>query len=500
MTSPTNDDRWSSAMFACCRDDFPVNAPSRRGFLGATAAFAALGATAAPTLPARAQAADNPEVARLQQARRILIKDGVVLTLDRQVGDFARADVLIEDGKIREIRPDIAVPADAVAVVNAADHIVVPGFIDTHSHSYQGILRNILTSALLNPDYNRDVQTTLTPAYTAVDAYAGVLLSALGFIDMGTTAIVDISQCSHTPEHSDAMIQALQDSGIRAVYSYHRGAGPAQQYPQDIRRLQRDYFNSRDQLVTLALTANLNASVYSLAREIDVPVVQHLVGADLNRQVRDLGGLMRPGDEYIHCIGIDDSTWKLLKESGANVSLCATIDMTMGHGTPTIQDALDHGFRPSLSSDHGVTIAQDMFTLMRTSFMFQRQQMLQRARRGEQNLPPLLTPRDMLEFATIAGAHCANIADKVGTLTPGKEADIVLLKADRLDVWPLSNAPGVVANLMNPSHVECVLIAGKVRKWQGSLVGIDLARVTQMAKEARDSLMRRTNFKIDLLA
>ena len=450
--------------------------------------------------PVTAQS-DDPELARLQAQNRILLKGGVVLSLDRQVGDFAEADVLVESGKIREVRPNIAISAEGAAVVDAANRIIVPGFVDTHSHSYQGLVRNIMPNGLLNPDYNRDIQNVLTPVYEAADAYAGVLISALGFIDMGTTAIVDISQCSHTPEHSDAMIRALQESGIRAVHSYHRGAGPAHQYPQDIRRLQRTYFNSKDQLLTLALTANLNAPLYALAREVGVPVVQHLVGADLNKQVQDLAqaGLMRPGDEYIHCLGINDTTWKLLKDQGANVSLCSTIDMTMGHGTPTIQEALDHGFRPSLSSDHGVTLAQDMFTLMRGTLMFQRLQVLQRARQGEQNLPPLLTSRDLLEFATISGARCANIDSKVGTLTPGKEADIVMLKADRLDIWPLSNAPGAVVNFMNPGQVETVFIAGKVKKWRGSLVGIDVARVVRTVQEARDAVMRRAKFKVDLL-
>ena len=124
------------------------------------------------------------------------------------------------------------------------------------------------------------------------------------------------------------------------------------------------------------------------------------------------------------------------------MSLCATIDMTMGHGTPTIQEALDHGFRPSLSSDHGVTIAQDMFTLMRDDLHVPAAAGPAAPPPGEQNLPPLLTCRDLLEFGTIAGARCANLDSKVGTLTPGKEADIVMLRADRLDVWPLSNAHG----------------------------------------------------------
>ena len=115
-----------------------------------------------------------------------------------------------------------------------SNRILIPGFVDTHSHSYQGLLRSSLANGLVDPDYNRDVQNKLTPAYTPDDVYAGVLITALGFIDMGTTAIIDLSQISHTPEHSDACISALQDAGIRAVYGYSRGAGREQQWPQDI--------------------------------------------------------------------------------------------------------------------------------------------------------------------------------------------------------------------------------------------------------------------------
>ena len=264
--------------------------------------------------------------------------------------------MLIEDGKIREIRPNIEVSTDAAAVVDASNRIIIPGFVDTHSHSYQGLVRNILANGLLNPDYNRDIQTTLTPVYSADDAYAGVLLSALGFIDMGTTAIVDISQCSHTPEHSDAMIRALQEAGIRAVYSYHRGAGDKHQYPQDIKRLAEDPFqlqgpaadpgaDRQSQRQRLFARARGRRAGRAASRRQGPQQAGHRAAA---------GKLMRPGDEYIHCIGINDATWKLLKDAGAEVSLCAPIDMTMGHGTPTIQEALDHDFRPSLSSDHGV--------------------------------------------------------------------------------------------------------------------------------------------------
>jgi 5-methylthioadenosine/S-adenosylhomocysteine deaminase len=479
-------------------------AASRREFLKSGAGLMASG-LAAQALPdaaiAQGSSTAEAELSRLLWQRRILIRGGVVLTLDRQLGDFAQADILIEDGKIREVRPNIAVSGDAAAVVDAANRIVIPGFIDTHSHSYQGVLRSIMPNGLLEPDYNRDVQTTLTPAFAPADVYAGVLMTALGLIDMGTTAIVDLCQISHSPEHSDACIRALQDSGIRAVYAYSRGIGPATQYPQDIARLQRTYFSSKDQLITLALGLGLDPKLFAVAREAGVPAVLHLVTQSLSGPFLELGraGLLRPGDEYIHCLNLTPDAWRLIRNSGGHISICAAIDMAMGHGTPAVQEALDHDLRPSLSSDHGVTIAQDFFSVMRTTFTFQRMQIFTRRRSGERNVPPLITCRDVLEFATIEGARCANLDGKVGTLTPGKEADLLLLQADRLNLWPLNNAPGTVVNLMSPANVETVFIGGKVRKWHGNLVGVDVPRTMRLAEEARDAVMRRANFSVNFL-
>ena len=490
----------------CCGPDVsPAPAPSRRALLTASAGLAA-GAAALPFLSdsARAQAAGaNADglLTRVQGQRRILLKGGVVLTLDRGIGDFAQADVLIEDGKIREVRPSVAISNDDAAVIDATNRIVVPGFIDTHHHFYQGLLRSILTNGLLNPDYSRDIGNTLTPAYAPADAYAGVLVTALGMIDMGTTTAVDTSQVSHTPEHSDACIRALRESGMRAVYAYWRGSGPDMRYPQDIVRLQRTYFSSQDQLLTLALGAVLDTNVFTYAREVGVRCVSHGVSNNTERTLLELGraGLLRPGDEYIHCTHLSDTAWRLLKDTGARISIAAPIEMAMGHGLPPIQAALDHGIRPSLSSDVDATMAQDPFTIMRAAFTLQRLMLLQRARGGEQNLPPLLTCRDVLEFATIEGARCAGLESKVGTLTPGKEADIVMLTADRLNVWPLNNAPGAVVNVMNPSNVDTVFIAGKVKKWRGNLVDVDAARVLRVVQEARDAVVRRSGFQMNLL-
>jgi 5-methylthioadenosine/S-adenosylhomocysteine deaminase len=203
---------------------------SRRTFLKASAGVAA-SAPFAPllSLPAAAQTSDA-ELAAVQRSRRIRLARGIVLTLDRQAGDFETADVLIEDGKIRAVSPTIA--ADDAVVVDCSNRIIIPGLIDTHVHSYQGLLRSTLPNGLVEPDYNRDIQNNLTLAYTPSDVYVGELITALAMIEMGTTTIVDIAQISHSPEHSDACIRGLQESGIRAVHAYARGAGPAARYPR----------------------------------------------------------------------------------------------------------------------------------------------------------------------------------------------------------------------------------------------------------------------------
>jgi cytosine/adenosine deaminase-related metal-dependent hydrolase len=196
---------------------------------------------------------------------------------------------------------------------------------------------------------------------------------------------------------------------------------------------------------------------------------------------------------------LSDDSWKVIRDSGGRVSLSTPIEMAMGHGMPGIQGALDHGIRPSLSSDVDVTMGQDPFTVMRSTFTLQRLLALQRIQKNDPSPPKLLTCRDVLEFATIEGARCAGLDSKTGSITPGKEADLVLLQADRLNVWPLNNAAGCVVNLMGISNVESVFIAGKARKWRGALVGVDEARVKRIVADGRDGVLRRANVPLNLL-
>ena len=241
---------------------------------------------------AAALAAPTTRVAFAQPART-LIKGGVVLSLDRDVGDFETADVLIENGKIVAVRPNIS--ADA-AVIDGANTIVLPGFIDTHHHFYQGQLRNVLPNGLL-ADYFRDISGAATNLYRPEDAYIGNLIGAVRSIDAGITTITDLSQVSNTPEHSDALIKGLKDSGIRAIYAYSRGSGAGARYPGDAERIRAQHFASADQLVTMALGTAINKDQWLLARRLGLRIFTHVVGGN-------------PGvgpDELMKQLAVDDS-------------------------------------------------------------------------------------------------------------------------------------------------------------------------------------------------
>lgn len=466
---------------------------SRRTVLNSAAVTAA-----GLALPAGSLAADADETARLLGQPRILLKRAIVLTLDPAVGDFASGDVLIENGRIAQIAANIDASPDSAFIAELPNRIIIPGFVDTHSHSYQGLLHSLLPSGIVDPDYNRDIQNNLTLHYRPEDVYAGVLITALAMIDNGTTTIVDISQIAHTPEHSDANIKALQDAGIRAVFAYSRGA-PGSRYPDDLIRLRNTYFNSADQLLTVAMATSTDPKTFEFARRVGVRSVLHIRVNSEPLLALGRAGLLRPGDEFIHCTHLTPEAWALIRDTGGRTSHSPPLEMAMGHGYPAIQDCLDHGLRPSLSSDHSATVVQDMFGIMRAAFDLQRLAILQRAMRKEQNLPPLLKPRDVLSFATIEGARCAALDSRIGTLTPGKEADLVVLRADRFDTWPRNNAYGTVASLMNPGHVEAVFISGKAKKWRGSLVGVDTQRVLNVVEQSRNDVLRRGNFTVPLL-
>jgi 5-methylthioadenosine/S-adenosylhomocysteine deaminase len=471
---------------------------SRRAFL----CTSAVGAVAAPAIAASLTSPAAAQQAPAASGRAILIKGGCVLTLDRAAGDFEQADVLIEGGKISAVRPSIT--AANAEVIDAANTIVMPGFVDTHRHMWQGILRNVLPDGSLD-DYIRVVQRTFGAHYTPDDVYAGDYFSALGAIDTGVTCVLDWSHIHNTPEHTDAAVKALNDSGVRAVFAYGNpqtasgqwGDAPRHKFPDDIARLRRQYFSSEDQLVTLYMAAPSAApdvilKSFQAARDVGARISIHVgVGergkAALLMRLNESKAL-KSDTTYIHCCTLNDTEWKLIADTGGTVSIAGYVETLMGHGNPPTQKAIDFGIRPSLSVDVETSVPNDFFTQMRTIFSLQKNEVWARRLAGDRNPPKFLTAREVLEFATIEGARANGLDRKIGTLTPGKEADIVLLRTDRLNVMPMNNAVGAVVTSMGPQNVDTVLIGGKVMKRNGQLVGVDYNRLTRLGNETHDRL------------
>jgi cytosine/adenosine deaminase-related metal-dependent hydrolase/ribose/xylose/arabinose/galactoside ABC-type transport system permease subunit len=442
--------------------------------------------------------------------RRILIKGGTVITIDPNLGNFDKADVLVEDGKIAAVAPNLS--TDDAEVIDASNMIVMPGFIDTHRHIWEGLLRNIGTDVPLEGrnSYMSHVLGRLAPSYRPVDAYIGNLVSALGALDAGITTLLDWSHIQASPDHTDAIIDSLHMSGMRAVFAYGFpwwGKWEPNQ-PGWFVRAAKTHFSTNHQLLTLALAPygpeftefEISKSHWKLARDVGARISVH-VGVGTFGKKHKLGefgeaGLMGSDTTYIHCTTLADDEIQWIVDTGGTVSLAAPVEMMMGHGMVPTQKFLDRGLKPSLSVDVETNVPNDMFTQMRSVLALQRALIHNRATAGETNLPRLLTAYDALEFATIEGARANGLDHKTGSLTPGKEADIIMLRTDTINVMPVNDPIGAVVWGMDTSNVDSVFVAGKPMKRGGELCNVDLNRLRDLVYESRDHVIRRAGFRL----
>jgi cytosine/adenosine deaminase-related metal-dependent hydrolase len=319
-------------------------------------------------------------------SKRVLLHGGHVLTMDPGLGDIYAGDVLIEDDRIAAVAP--SVDAGDAEVVDATGCIVIPGFVDSHRHTWETVIRGIAPDVSL-AGYFDVVLDQLAPAYRPEDVYAGNYLGSLEAIDAGVTTVLDWSHINNTPEHSDEAIRGLRDARLRAVYCYGNPNTSLADWwytstleaPGDIRRVRDEYFSGDDGLLTLAMgtrgpgfcTDEVVRHDWELAREVGAPISVHVgMGPFAGRftmvsRLDDLG-LLGPDTTYIHCNYLSDEEFGLIADTGGKVSISPTVEMIMGHGTPPTAKALAHGLRPSLSIDVVTTVPGDMFTQMRFLF------------------------------------------------------------------------------------------------------------------------------------
>ncbi|MBZ3900149.1 amidohydrolase family protein [Streptomyces griseiscabiei] len=421
---------------------------------------------------------------------KTLLTGGTVVTMDPAVGDLARGDVLIEDGVIVEVAEHLAVP-DGAEVIDATDRIVMPGFVDNHRHTWQTAFRGVGADWTF-PEWAVAMHGTVKPHYRPEDVYAGTLLGRLEALHSGVTTMLDWYHVAQTPEHEDAAVAALRDAPGRSVFCLGAGWGTADPVDAAVRRLRAD-LGEDGGLVTMAfgLRGPEATGMDTVARELELAAELGLrtsLHVDLvGGAVAELRahGLLRDTTTFVHGNGLGDEELRMLADAGSSLSISPDVELKMGFGWPMTGRALAAGLRPTLSVDDVPSAGGDLFSTMRTAFAVQR------------GLDGGLRCRDLLAFTTLDAAASCGLDARTGSIAPGKDADIILLRTDDLTVFPVTDPVATVVSHGHPGLVDTVLVAGRTVKRDGTLVDVDLAALRTRLLASRDRIAAAAGIPLD---
>jgi cytosine/adenosine deaminase-related metal-dependent hydrolase len=439
-----------------------------------------------------------------------------VLTQDDSLGELPRADVLVEGDRIAEVGEGLS--ADGAQVIDAEGDIVIPGFVDTHRHTWETSIRSSAPDYTLGA-YFGAILDKFAPKYRPDDVYAANLWGSLECLNAGITTLVDWSHIMNTADHADAAVAGLRDAGLRAVFAFGFPNTSIQDWwfgpdyagsverinGDDARRIRRDVLSDDQALITMALATrgtnfckeDVVRFEWELARELGINITVHVAMDRFGytkmqlRRLKEMD-LLYPNTTYIHSSHLNDDEWQMVAESGGNVSFAPQIEMQMGHGWAPAQVAAKLGIPVGLSSDVATTASADQFTQMHAVFGSERARRHQQAwdedLDGNTPTPDLITSRDVLRWATLEGAQVAGVGDRTGSITPGKKADIVIIDTKAVNTAPVIDPVGTVVCAADVSNVRTVLVDGKVVKDDFRLK-TDLTRPRQLVQESRDFLV-----------
>ncbi|WP_250502503.1 amidohydrolase family protein [Caballeronia sp. AZ7_KS35] len=427
---------------------------------------------------------------------KLLITGGQVITMDPAIGN-GRLNVLIENDRITEVGPDVQ--ADDAQQLDASGCIVIPGLINAHLHTWQTALRGVTANWTL-PTYFRSVHAGLATCFNPDDLYIGTLVGALNQLNLGTTTLGDWCHNNPTPDHTDRAIDGLLESGIRAVY-FHGSPKPDPKPGQkhfseiphprsEVERLLNSRFANRDANVTLGMailgphysTYEVSEHDFQLAAEFGLIASMHCAGLEPKTPdgwerlaERDLLG---PTTNIVHGNNLSDAQLRMMIERGVTFSVAPETEMTQGHGHPITGRLRDAGSAPSLGVDLESAIAGDMFTVARVALASQRALDNAQARADTGQLPAhsTISTSEALSWITIRGAEALGLQDRVGSLTPGKQADVVVIRADGLSMRPVHDPVSAVLMQASAANVDTVLVAGEFKKRDGKLLYEHLER------------------------
>jgi 5-methylthioadenosine/S-adenosylhomocysteine deaminase len=436
--------------------------------------------------------------------KELLIKGGNVVTVDPAIGDLPVGDVLVRDGSIVDVGLNLATSEPDAEVIDAEGRLVIPGLVDTHRHVWQGAIGGF-TPQVTGAGYDPAVLHGIAPRHSAEDVYAGTLWGALQALDAGITTIGDWAHNLQSAEHADADLRGLQESGIRGYFLYG-GPGPASDdpnppHPVDARRMRDEQFaggaNGRLRM-GMALrgpcftSAERNAEDFAFARELGLPISVHVGMAGTSDAVTTLQryDLLGADVNYAHGNMLTDEEFDLIAQSSGTLSITPSSDMLMQFGTyPGTGRALARGIVSGFGVDTICSVGTDLFSEMRLALAAERSRANAAALARGERVPTVdLHQRDMLRLATLDGARVWNLGDEIGSLTPGKLADIAIIdmRSPHLDGY--GDPVAVMVLGAGPADVETVIVGGDVVKRDGRLVGSHVDKALDLMHQTRDRL------------
>jgi 5-methylthioadenosine/S-adenosylhomocysteine deaminase len=434
--------------------------------------------------------------------RPVLFRNGLVLTMDDAHTVLPGADVLVIGDRIAEVGVGLTAPDDAVQI-DAAGGILMPGMIDTHRHMWQTAMRGYGADWTLT-QYFVWYYLESGKLFRPEDIYAGNLLSAIESIDAGVTTTVDWSHGLQTPQHADAAVDALQAVAGRFVLAY----GNIQQGPWEWSASDgfRDFVSRRitpgDDMLGFQMAFDVTGdpafpekAAFEVARELGVPVTTHagVWGATNDDGIRLMheNGFMTPQNIYVHAATLTNDSYHRIAATGGSVSVSTESEQSAGQGYPSSWTLRDHGIPVSLSMDTSVWWSGDLFSAMRTTLGADRSREHFEAHAHGDTITQLhLRAEQVVDWATRGGSKALGMDDKVGSLQPGKKADVVLIKNDDSPVmFPILNPYGHVAFQAQRGDVDTVMVNGRIVKRDHKLIGIDLRAARQKVEATVEYLI-----------
>lgn len=429
------------------------------------------------------------EAGVLDRGRPILIRKAHLITMDDRIGDLL-GDVLVKDGKIAAVGRELV--CESAAVIDGTDRVVIPGFVNSHIHLWQTVIKGCAGDWSFG-EYLQHILGAAGKHYRPEDVRVATLLGALEQIDAGVTTVYDWAHVLNTPDHADGAIDALQQSGIRAVFGHGTPGDDVvkwwyqsrEPHPQDIVRIRTTRLASDEALVTLGMSlrgpdyavAEINRADIELARSLGIMSSMHLAAGFFGEYVphcRAMGeaGLLGPDINLTHCNRLTDDEIAMAIDKGASISVTPEVEMQMGHGLPVTGRVQAAGGRITLGTDVVSSVSADMFSQMR--FAVQSQRMLENSKAHElgrmlERLP--ISARDVLNYATLQGAKSLGMATRIGSITPSKDADLTILSWPPHQASPLADPVQAVVFHGSVANVDTVMIAGRVHKFRHRPVG-----------------------------